>query len=163
RLPSPRARGLFERRHRRAHPHAGGQGRGGPPRRGDRVRAHGRVPLAGGGGPSPPPPRRRPPRPPRPRGGGGPAPPPPPPRAQRGWPTEGVTGVRLALDRRPGDEILPTDEEHPGLLAPLALAREQKGVSVRIVPFASIAEAVTDSTRLVACSHVSWKNGQIVD
>jgi L-cysteine/cystine lyase len=77
--------------------------------------------------------------------------------------TDGVNSVLLGLDLKPGDEILTTDEEHPGLLAPLAAARDRHGVSVRLVPFASIAEAVTESTRLVACSHVSWMNGRVVD
>jgi L-cysteine/cystine lyase len=36
-------------------------------------------------------------------------------------------------------------------------------VTVREVPFAQIANEVTSSTRLVACSHVSWVSGQIVD
>jgi L-cysteine/cystine lyase len=36
-------------------------------------------------------------------------------------------------------------------------------VTVRVAPFAQIVEAVTDSTRLVACSHVSWVSGQVVD
>ena len=33
----------------------------------------------------------------------------------------------------------------------------------RVVPFAEIAGEVSSSTRLVACSHVSWVSGQIVD
>jgi L-cysteine/cystine lyase len=36
-------------------------------------------------------------------------------------------------------------------------------VTVRVAPFGRIAEAVTASTRLVACSHVSWVSGQVVD
>jgi L-cysteine/cystine lyase len=34
---------------------------------------------------------------------------------------------------------------------------------VRFAPFAQIAGAVSPSTRLIACSHVSWINGQVVD
>jgi selenocysteine lyase/cysteine desulfurase len=77
--------------------------------------------------------------------------------------TDGMNSVLLGLDLKPGDEILITDEEHPGLLAPVAAARERDGIVIREVPFASIADAVTDGTRLVACSHVSWMNGQVVD
>ena len=77
--------------------------------------------------------------------------------------TGGVNTVLTALDLRPGDEVLTSDEEHPGLLAPLATARERAGITVRVAPFASTAEAVTDRTRLVACSHISWMNGQVVD
>jgi L-cysteine/cystine lyase len=77
--------------------------------------------------------------------------------------TDGVNTVIAGLDLRPGDEILTTDEEHPGLLAPLGRAGVRHGVSVREVPFAELANAVTSSTRLVACSHVSWVSGRIVD
>jgi selenocysteine lyase/cysteine desulfurase len=38
-----------------------------------------------------------------------------------------------------------------------------RGITVRIAPFAEIANAVSPSTRLVACSHVSWVGGLIVD
>jgi L-cysteine/cystine lyase len=76
--------------------------------------------------------------------------------------TDGVNVVVSALGLREGDEVVTTDEEHPGLLAPLAAAAK-RGVSLRIAPFASIADAVTERTRLVACSHVSWMNGQVVD
>ncbi|HEY2602497.1 MAG TPA: aminotransferase class V-fold PLP-dependent enzyme [Thermoleophilaceae bacterium] len=77
--------------------------------------------------------------------------------------TDGVNIVIGGLDLRPGDEIVTSDEEHPGLLVPLAFARHRRGVILREAPFAEIANAVTDKTRLVATSHVSWVNGQIVD
>ena len=37
------------------------------------------------------------------------------------------------------------------------------GISVRVVPFRELANEVRPSTRLVACSHVSWVNGKIAD
>ncbi len=77
--------------------------------------------------------------------------------------TDGVNAVIGGLDLRPGDEILTSDEEHPGLLAPLALARDRHRVAIRTVPFAEIANEVTPATRLVACSHVSWQTGRVVD
>ena len=46
------------------------------------------------------------------------------------------------LDLGPGDEILTSDEEHPGLLGPLAAARA-RGVAVRMAPLATLHEAVT--------------------
>ena len=83
--------------------------------------------------------------------------------ALTGSTTDGVNTVLGALSLRAGDEILTSDEEHPGLLAPLGLARRRYGVSVRVVPFASLADAVGPATRLVACSHVSWVSGRVAD
>ena len=83
--------------------------------------------------------------------------------ALTGSTTDGVNTVIGGLSWSPGDEILTSDEEHPGLLAPLGLARKRYGVAVRVVPFAEIAAAVSERTRLIACSHVSWVNGQVLD
>jgi L-cysteine/cystine lyase len=74
-----------------------------------------------------------------------------------------VNTVLAGLDLQPGDEVLTTDEEHPGLLAPLGLARRRRGIEVRMVPFDEVAREVGPRTRLVACSHVSWLNGKVLD
>jgi selenocysteine lyase/cysteine desulfurase len=83
--------------------------------------------------------------------------------ALTGSTTDGVNTVIGGLDLRPGEEILTTDQEHPGLLAPLARARRRHGVTVRVVPFGEIAGEVSRETRLIACSHVSWVGGEVVD
>jgi selenocysteine lyase/cysteine desulfurase len=83
--------------------------------------------------------------------------------ALTGSTTDGVNTVIAGLDLRAGDEILTTDEEHPGLLAPLGRARRRHGVVIRVVPFAEIAGEVRGSTRLIACSHVSWVSGRVMD
>jgi selenocysteine lyase/cysteine desulfurase len=77
--------------------------------------------------------------------------------------TDGVNIVLGGIDLQPGDEVLTSDEEHPGLLAPLAAARKRCGITISQAPFPELANAVTGKTRLVATSHVSWVNGQIVD
>jgi L-cysteine/cystine lyase len=77
--------------------------------------------------------------------------------------TDGVNSVLSGLDLRDGDEVLTSDEEHPGLLAPLAALRERRGVRVRVVPFAELPGEVTSATRLIACSHVSWHTGRVMD
>jgi L-cysteine/cystine lyase len=77
--------------------------------------------------------------------------------------TDGVNTVLSGLDLRAGDEIITSDEEHPGLLAPLARAAQLQRAKVRVVPFAELAGAVTGATRLVACSHVSWVSGRVAD
>ncbi len=83
--------------------------------------------------------------------------------ALTGSTTDGCNTVIAGLDLRPGDEILTSDEEHPGLLAPLGRARRRLGITVRVAPFAEIANAVSPKTRLIACSHVSWVGGRVVD
>jgi selenocysteine lyase/cysteine desulfurase len=77
--------------------------------------------------------------------------------------TDGINVVVGALVLGPGQEVLTSDEEHPGLLAPLAAARARGGFEVREVPFARIAEEVRESTALVSCSHVSWVSGRVVE
>jgi L-cysteine/cystine lyase len=83
--------------------------------------------------------------------------------ALTGSTTDGVNSVMSALDLGPGDEVLTSDEEHPGVLAPLGALRERRGVSVRVAPFDELPAAVGPRTRLIACSHVSWVTGSVVD
>jgi selenocysteine lyase/cysteine desulfurase len=83
--------------------------------------------------------------------------------ALTGSTTDGVNTVLAGLDLGAGDEIVTSDEEHPGLLAPLGRVRRRSGVEIKVAPFASLAEAVSTSTRLIACSHVSHVNGQVAD
>jgi L-cysteine/cystine lyase len=77
--------------------------------------------------------------------------------------TDGVNAVLTALDLRRGDEVLTSDEEHPGVLAPLGALRDRLGIKVRTAPFAELPGEVRPSTRLVACSHVSWLTGRVMD
>jgi selenocysteine lyase/cysteine desulfurase len=74
--------------------------------------------------------------------------------------TDGLGRVIAGLGLGPDDEIVTSDEEHPGLLGPLLAAR-RRGVTVRSAPFARVAEAVGPDTTLVATSHVSWIGGQV--
>ncbi len=74
-----------------------------------------------------------------------------------------ITGLRLG----PDDEVVTTDAEHPGLLRPL-LASGARVRQARVMgrPAAEALDAVltevTPSTRLVAISHVLWRNGQVL-
>ena len=83
--------------------------------------------------------------------------------ALTGATTDGVNAVVGGLELGAGDEILTSDEEHPGVLAPLGLARRRRGIDVRLAPFAELAGAVGPRTRLVICSHVSWLTGRVAD
>jgi selenocysteine lyase/cysteine desulfurase len=73
--------------------------------------------------------------------------------------TEGIALTIAGLQLDPGEEILTSDEEHPGLLGALVAAHELGGVEIRMVPLAELAEAVGPRTALVACSHVGWMSG----
>jgi selenocysteine lyase/cysteine desulfurase len=75
--------------------------------------------------------------------------------------TEGMAQVIEGLELGHRDEILTSDEEHPGLLGALGAARQLRGVAVREVPLAQVANAVSPRTRLVACCHVGWMSGSL--
>ncbi len=75
--------------------------------------------------------------------------------------TEGMAQVIVGMDFGPGQEILTSDEEHPGLLGALGAVRDIHGVAVREVPLAEVAEALRPNTALVACSHVGWVSGSL--
>ena len=74
--------------------------------------------------------------------------------------SEGLGAVLAGMPLAPGDEILTSDTEHPGLLGPLRAARE-RGAEVRAVALRDIADAVSPRTAAVACSHVSWLTGEV--
>jgi L-cysteine/cystine lyase len=83
--------------------------------------------------------------------------------ALTGSTTDGVNTVIAGLQLGEGDEVLTSDEEHPGLLAPLGRARRRFGISVRVAPFDELPGEVGPATKLVACSHVSWVSGRVMD
>lgn len=72
--------------------------------------------------------------------------------------SDGLARVISGLELGRGDEVVTSDEEHPGLLGPLAALRA-RGVRVTAVPLAEVANAAGPATSLVACSHVSWVAG----
>ena len=76
--------------------------------------------------------------------------------------SDGLGRVLAGMDLGPDDEILTSDQEHPGLIGPLLAAR-QLGAKVRVGPLARLAEAVRPSTTVIACSHVGWIDGQVAD
>jgi selenocysteine lyase/cysteine desulfurase len=75
--------------------------------------------------------------------------------------SEGIAQVIDGLGLGAGEEILTSDEEHPGLLGTLGAAHQLHGVSIRMAPLAELADAVGPRTRLVACSHVGWMSGSL--
>ncbi len=75
--------------------------------------------------------------------------------------SEGIAQVIGGLPLGAEDEIVTSDEEHPGLLGALSAAQSMHGVSIRMAPLAQLASAVGPRTRLVACSHVGWMSGSL--
>jgi selenocysteine lyase/cysteine desulfurase len=71
--------------------------------------------------------------------------------------TEGCNIVLAGLALGPGDEIVTTTDEHPGLLLPLGVS----AASIVVVPPDpdAILAAVTPRTRLLALSQVLWTTG----
>jgi L-cysteine/cystine lyase len=81
--------------------------------------------------------------------------------------TDGCNIVLSGFGLRADDEVVTTNSEHPGLLAPLHAA----GARVRVAdvttrPAAGALDAVlalvTPRTRLLALSHVIWTTGQVI-
>ncbi len=80
--------------------------------------------------------------------------------------TEGLDLVLFGKSWQPGDEVVTTTSEHPGLTVPLEILARRHGVTVRVVdvehpadPVAAIEAALRPRTRLVALSHVLWTTG----
>jgi L-cysteine/cystine lyase len=68
-----------------------------------------------------------------------------------------------------GDEVVTTDNEHPGLLEPLAALERRHGVVVRVAEvlhggdaLAAVSALIGPRTRVVALSHVLWANGRVL-
>jgi L-cysteine/cystine lyase len=68
-----------------------------------------------------------------------------------------------------GDEIVTTDNEHPGLLEPFGALQRRYGIAVRVAEvlaggdaLAAISAQIGPRTRLVALSHVLWANGRVL-
>lgn len=85
-----------------------------------------------------------------------------------------TVGLNLAvwgIDWRPGDEIVTTALEHPGLTVPLAVAARRAGGRLRVIPAdraqgdleGAVRAAAGSRTRLVALSHVAWSTGAVLD
>jgi L-cysteine/cystine lyase len=73
-------------------------------------------------------------------------------------------GIVIAgMDWNPGDEVITTTEEHPGILSPLDVISSRYGVDVKEVPADDLEQAIGERTRMVAVSHVLWTTGRRLD
>ena len=83
---------------------------------------------------------------------------------------EGLNTALGGIDWQRGDEVVTTNEEHPGLLLPLALLAHRQGVVTRYAAIGnggedvvhSIARLITSRTRVIALSHVLWSTGAVL-
>jgi L-cysteine/cystine lyase len=84
--------------------------------------------------------------------------------------TEGIGCVLMGFAWQPGDEIVTTNLEHPGLLAPLALMSRRAGTITRFARLGcgegdvvgQIAAAMSPRTRMIAISHLHWSSGAVM-
>jgi L-cysteine/cystine lyase len=84
--------------------------------------------------------------------------------------TEGLGMALMGMTWSPGDEIITTFEEHPGLLLPLALLARRFGVVTRYADIGdgssgvveALASQITSRTRVIAVSHVLWSTGAVL-
>jgi L-cysteine/cystine lyase len=81
--------------------------------------------------------------------------------------TDGCNIVLRGLELGPGDEVVTTDSEHPGLFGGLLAS----GATLRIAKIrerpaadalAALEAQVSERTRLIALSHVSWLTGAVL-
>jgi L-cysteine/cystine lyase len=73
--------------------------------------------------------------------------------------TDGCNIVLAGLALAPDDEVVTSDVEHFGLIGPL----HASGARIVTAPESGILDAVTDRTRLIAVSHISWVTGNSLD
>src|SRR5687768_3517848 len=84
--------------------------------------------------------------------------------------TEGLGTALMGMTWSPGDEIITTFEEHPGLMLPLTLLARRFGVVIRYADIGdggsgvveALARRITSRTRVIAVSHVLWSTGAVL-
>lgn len=86
--------------------------------------------------------------------------------------TTGCDIVLWGIDWQPGDEILLTDCEHPGIIAIVQAIAARFGVTYRFFPVEEtlnrgngaevLQHHLGDKTRLVILSHLLWNTGQVL-
>lgn len=83
---------------------------------------------------------------------------------------EGMNAAINGIAWRPGDEVITTQLEHPGLFAPLGSVSHRHNVIIRTIDIGNgggdvlqqITNATTPRTRLIAISHVQWSSGAVM-
>jgi len=86
--------------------------------------------------------------------------------------TDGLNMILGSVAWRPGDRVLTTNREHPGLLGPLGALRDRFGIEIEMIDVgdggdadgitAAFSSALERPTRAVALSHVLWTTGAVL-
>ncbi len=85
---------------------------------------------------------------------------------------EGMNIVSYGINWREGDEVVTTNHEHISALAPLYQLRDRYGIVIRFADIGPLADRpvleaieplVTDRTRMIVLSHVTWTTGVVLD
>jgi len=86
--------------------------------------------------------------------------------------TEGLNIIIYGFNWQEGDEVITTNHEHYGVLAPLYQISDRYGVEIRFADIgpraerpalSAIADLVTPRTRLIVLSHIVWTTGAVLD
>lgn len=85
---------------------------------------------------------------------------------------EGMNIISYGFNWQPGDEVITTNHEHISALAPLYQLRDRFGIVIKIADLGPLAdrpaveaieEYISERTRLIAFSHVTWTTGAHLD
>jgi len=87
--------------------------------------------------------------------------------------TMGINFIANGLELKPGDEVLITDQEHPGSMGPWDLRAKRQGIVVKKLPISMptaepqavvniFAEALGPRTKVIAVPHVTSRYGMVM-
>ncbi len=85
---------------------------------------------------------------------------------------DGMNVVSYGLNWHEGDEVITTNHEHISALAPLYQIRDRFGIIIRVADLGpkadrsaleAIEPLVTQHTRMIVLSHVTWTTGAVLD
>ncbi len=85
---------------------------------------------------------------------------------------DGMNVVSFGLNWREGDEVVTTNHEHISALAPLYQIRDRFGITIHVADLGPKADRsalevieplVTERTRMIVLSHVTWTTGAVLD
>jgi len=85
---------------------------------------------------------------------------------------EGLNIISYGINWYTGDEVITTNHEHTGVLAPLYQLRDRYGIVICMADLGpkaerpvleAVNEQISSRTRLIVLSHVTWTTGSVLD